>query len=92
MTAADWQKLSRASQWLGTTFSLLVLMVLTAPRAAFAYVDPGAGSAAYQLVLAVALGMGFVVRRVTTEVLARLKAHAPRPAPAASKLVGRGRA
>jgi hypothetical protein len=49
----------------------LILAVLAFPSEAHAYVDPGAGSLIYQTLLAVLLGLGFVLRS-TREKIARM--------------------
>ena len=49
---------SRAPWVLFVTFAALMLT----PRPAYAYIDPGTGSMVYQALLAVILGLGFVLR------------------------------
>ena len=47
----------------GRAVMAAAFLMLFLPRPVFAYIDPGAGSAAYQMLLAVVLGTGFVLRR-----------------------------
>jgi hypothetical protein len=49
---------SRALHVLFATFAALILT----PREVSAYIDPGTGSMVYQALLAVILGLGFVLR------------------------------
>ena len=41
----------------------------------FAYVDPGSGSAGYQVILGIVLGAGFAMRRVWSALRARFFLH-----------------
>jgi hypothetical protein len=46
------------------TFAALMLT----PRQAYAYIDPGTGSMVYQALLAVLLGLGFVLRSARAQI------------------------
>jgi len=57
----------------------IALLVLF-PTDAFAYIDPGTGSLAYQMALALLLGLGVVLRhawRKPLELIKRLRAPGP---------------
>lgn len=52
---------------------LAFLVILLFPLCAYAYIDPGAGSMAYQAVLALLLSAGFMARQALGRVLIALR-------------------
>jgi hypothetical protein len=52
---------------------LLIAALLAFPSDAYAYIDPGAGSLIYQTVLAVLLGLGFVLRSTREKIVQVVK-------------------
>lgn len=44
--------------------ALSLVFILLFPLSAYAYIDPGAGSMAYQALLALVLGAGFMARQM----------------------------
>jgi hypothetical protein len=58
---------------------LVVLLVcsylILTPRPAFAYIDPGAGSMAYQVLLTGLLAGAFAIRRAVTWITGRFRAR-----------------
>ena len=57
----------------GGAISLAVICLLFGASPAEAYIDPGTGSLAYQVVLAAALGAVFFVRRLRASVAAVIR-------------------
>lgn len=57
-------------------------LLLATPALAWAYIDPGSGSMAYQVLLAGALAAGFVVRRSWSRIKAWLHPRGKAQAPA----------
>jgi hypothetical protein len=68
----------------------IALLVLF-PTDAFAYIDPGTGSLAYQIALALLLGLGVVLRhawRKPLELIKRLRTPGPGTPPDSTDLPG----
>jgi len=58
----------RTSRVFATAACLALICLLCGPTPAEAYIDPGTGSIAYQLILAAALGAVFFIRRLRARV------------------------
>ena len=56
----------------------LVALALLVPKATHAYIDPGSGSTAFQLVLAAFVGASFFVRRLVARFVAKFRSAEPR--------------
>ena len=57
---------------------LALLGLLGWPRGAAAYIDPGAGSLAYQALLAIVLGIGIFWRQLRSRIAALFRRRGPR--------------